>query len=166
MDFCRRGALRDLLLAGVLQPVPVRVKSETPSSKARRGVCAFLAMLDFGESRCDVLEADFAKCDDRFPPYVDLDALFSFSDFLSGVKGDEWLLIAIFVVRVRGEGVNGIRPPAVRVENMPVWDLMGVDTAVAILQYRGMISVERQINVSIEDRERFGDIERAPRDST
>ena len=56
------------------------------------------------------------------------------------------------MVRVRGEGVNGIRPPAVRVENMPVWDLMGVDTAVAILQYRVVISVERQINVSIDDK--------------
>jgi hypothetical protein len=42
---------------------------------------------------------------------------------------------------------------------------MGVDTAVAILQYQGMISVERQANVSIDDKE-FGNIERAPRDST
>jgi len=88
----------------------------------------------------------------------------SLSDaFLSGVNGEE--LTANVVVRVRGEGVNGIRPPAVRVENMPMWDLMGVDTAVAILQYRVMISVERQINVSIDDKEvRY--IERAPRDST
>jgi hypothetical protein len=74
--------------------------------------------------------------------------------FLSGVKGDE-LLFDIVVVRVRGEGVRGIRPPAVRVEKSPMWDFMGVDTAVAILQYRGMISVERQVNVSIDDK-RFG----------
>lgn len=113
-----------------------------------------LAMLDFGESRCDVLEADFEKCDDRFPPYVDFDdaLMLSLSNvFLSGVKGDE-LLTDNVVVRVRGEGVKGIRPPAVRVEKSPVWDLIGVDTAVAILHYRGgMISVERQVNVSIDD---------------
>ncbi len=136
--------------------MPVSVKSETPSSKARRGVCALLAMFDFGESRCDVLEADFAKCDDRFPPYVDLDDLMlSFSMvFLSGVKGDE-LLFDNVVVRLRGEGVRGIRPPAVREENIPIWDFIGVDTAVAIVQYQGMISVERQVNVSIDDK-RFG----------
>ena len=50
-------------------------------------------MLDLGESRCDVLEAAFVKCDVRFPPYVDLDDLMlSLSYvFLSGVKGDELL---------------------------------------------------------------------------
>jgi hypothetical protein len=85
--------------------------------------------------------------------------------FLSGVKGDELLLFDIAAWRARGEGVKGIRPPAVRVEKSPVWDFIGVDTAVAILQYRGMISVERQANVSIDDKE-FGNIERAPRDST
>jgi hypothetical protein len=69
---------------------------------------------------------------------VDLDDLMlSLSNvFLSGVKGDE-LLFDIAAVRVRGEGVKGIRPPAVREENKPMWDLIGVDTAVAILQYRG-----------------------------
>jgi len=123
------------VLTGVLAPVPVSVKSETPSSRARRGVCVVLAMLDFGESRCEFLEADFAKCEVRFPPYVDLDDFISSDPFLSGVNGEEWLLAARAVVRVRGEGVKGIRPPAVRVENMPVWDLRGVDTAVAILQY-------------------------------
>lgn len=96
-----------------------------------------LAMLLLGESLCDFLEADFEKCDDRFPPYVDLEdaLLLSFSSvFLSGVKGDE-LLTGNVVVRLRGEGVRGIRPPATRVLNSPVWDLMG-DTKVAIL-YRG-----------------------------
>ena len=92
-----------------------------------------LAMLDFGESRCD-LEVDLEKCEVKFPPYVDLD-LMSSEPFLSGVNGDEWLLKANVEVLVRGEGVKGIRPPAVRVENMPMWDLRGVDTAVAILQY-------------------------------
>jgi hypothetical protein len=46
------------------------------------------------------------------------------------------LLRGSVVVCARGDGVKGIRPPAVRVENMPVWDLIGVDTAVAMLQYR------------------------------
>jgi hypothetical protein len=70
------------------------------------------------------------------------------------VNGDE-LLFDNAAVRVRGEGVNGIRPPAVRVEKSPAWDFMGVDTAVAIVAISGMISVERQINVSIDDK-RFG----------
>lgn len=39
---------------------------------------------------------------------------------LGGVKGDTLFetLLARLVVRVRGEGVRGIRPPAVRVEKM------------------------------------------------
>lgn len=38
-----------------------------------------------------------------------------------GVNGDEVLetLVARLVVLVRGDGVSGIRPPAVRVEKMP-----------------------------------------------
>ena len=95
-----------------------------------------MAILDFGESRCDVLDEDFVKCDVRLPPYVDFDdaRMLSLSEpFRSGVNGDELMLRVC--VRVRGEGVKGMRPPAVRVEKSPVWDLMGVDTAVAILQY-------------------------------
>lgn len=89
--FWRRGTLR-LVDAGVFAPVPTSVKSETPSSRARRGVCAVLAMFDLGESRC-VLEEDFWKCAARFPPYVDLDArrLSSLDVGRSGVKGDELL---------------------------------------------------------------------------
>jgi len=134
VDFWRRGPFR--LLRGVLHPVPVSAKSETPSSRARRGVCTPLAMFDLGESRCDVRDADFVKCDDKFPPYTDFVATLSLSNvFLSGVKGDE-LLFDITAVRVRGDGVSGIRPPAVRVEKMPAWDFMGVDIAVAMLQYQ------------------------------
>ncbi len=58
---------------------------------------------------------------------------------LGGVKGEERgsVLLARLAVRVRGDGVSGIRPPAVRVEKMPWWLLRGVDTeAVAILQYQ------------------------------
>ena len=116
VDFWRRGPFLDRELAGVLHPVPVSVKSETPSSRARRGVCAFLAIFDFGESRCEGLEADLVKIDVKFPLYIGLEV---FSDaFLSGVNGEEPLLNANVVVRVRGEGVNGMRPPAVRVENL------------------------------------------------
>ena len=53
------------------------------------------------------------------------------------MNGDELFdaLIAKLVVRVRGEGVKGIRPPAVRAEKMPWWLFKGVDTdAVAIVQ--------------------------------
>jgi len=57
-----------------------------------------------------------------------------------------------------------MRPPAVRVEKSPVWDFIGVTTAVAILQYQGMISVERQARY--RSTKRFDAIERAPRDST
>lgn len=44
------------------------------------------------------------------------------------------MLAARLVVRVRGDGVRGMRPPAVRVEKMPWWLFRGVDIeAVAIL---------------------------------
>lgn len=94
-------------------------------------------MFDFGESRCVAL--DLEKCDERFPPYVDFEDTFMLSasdTFLSGVNGED-LFRGSVVVCARGDGVNGIRPPAVRVENMPVWDLIGVDTAVAIFTVSG-----------------------------
>ncbi len=74
-----------------------------------------------------------------------------FDACLSGVKGEE-LLTAILIVRSRGEGVRGILPPAVLVENMPAWDLMGVHTDVAIV-YSRVISVDGQLNVSIDDKD-------------
>lgn len=44
------------------------------------------------------------------------------------------MLAARLVVRVRGDGVRGMRPPAVRVEKIPWWLFRGVDIeAVAIL---------------------------------
>lgn len=121
--FCRREAFLDLALVGVLvRPVPVRAKSDTPSSRALRGVETPLAMLDFGESRCAALELDRAKCEVRLPPYDDLDCL-------SGVNGEESRLTGTVLTddRWRGDGVRGMRPPAVRVEKIPVWDLTGVD---------------------------------------
>jgi len=60
-------------------------------------------------------------------------------DCLGGVKGElvfAETVVARLVVRVRGDGVRGIRPPAVRVEKRPWWDFRGVDTdADAILKY-------------------------------
>lgn len=47
------------------------------------------------------------------------------------------MFVARLAVRVFGDGVRGIRPPAVRVEKMPWWLLRGVDiAAVAIVWYR------------------------------
>ena len=52
------------------------------------------------------------------------------------MNGDESRFTATLVTdaRWRGEGVKGMRPPAVRVEKSPAWDLIGVDTdAVAMV---------------------------------
>lgn len=95
-------------------------------------------MLDLGEL-CVVFAfvLERARRAVRFPPYTDLlDALGAslIVDVRSGVKGDDFKLIVTVVERVRGDGVRGMRPPAVREEKSPVWDLRGVDTeAVAIL---------------------------------
>lgn len=94
----------DLALEGVLVwPVPTSVKSDTPSSRAFRGVATLRAMLDLGESRCEDFEFDLAKCEDRFPPYTDLpDGRHAsrLDDCLSGVKGEE-LLRGTVVAAVR-----------------------------------------------------------------
>lgn len=53
-----------------------------------------------------------------------------------GVYGEyvDEALVTTLVVLARGEGVNGMRPPAVFVLKMPRWLLRGVDTvAVAIV---------------------------------
>jgi hypothetical protein len=57
-------------------------------------------------------------------------------DSRAGVEGEELVdrLVAALVARARGEGVRGIRPPAVLVENRPTWLLDGVEIcAVAIV---------------------------------
>lgn len=47
-----------------------------------------------------------------------------------GVNGE------LFDVAREGEGERGTRPPAVRVEKIPAWDLTGVcTTAVAIVDF-------------------------------
>lgn len=55
-------------------------------------------------------------------PYVDCETT-RLNSFVcrGGVKGEDWLeaLVAKLVVRVRGDGVRGMRPPAVFAENMP-----------------------------------------------
>lgn len=63
-DLVRKGPfLRLQLFDGVcptVDPVPVNVQSEMPSSRCR-GVCLVLAMFDLGESRWADLDADLAK---------------------------------------------------------------------------------------------------------
>ena len=55
------------------------------------------------------------------------------------MKGEELFGIsAKLVVLVRGEGVRGMRPPAVRVEKMPWWLLRGVDTDAVAMFYDRM----------------------------
>ena len=88
----RKGPLFRLqLFDGVcptVEPVPVNVQSETPSSRCL-GVCFALAMFDFGESRCVDLDADLAKYEERLP-YVDVFTTREESAVcLGGVKGDE-----------------------------------------------------------------------------
>jgi hypothetical protein len=105
-------ALEGVFVDVVLQ-VPVNDHSDTPSSR-RRGEFATRAMLDLGESRIDVLEMDRVNLDMRLPPWIDSRA--------PGTSG-------VCVRGVWGEGVNGIRPPAVRVEKMDERVLTGVKTA-------------------------------------
>ena len=92
-------------------------------------------MFDFGESLCIIFDDDFVKYDVRLPPYVDPRVPSSVMTGLSGVRDGE-LPTDTVTVRDRGDGVRGILPPAVLVENMPVWDLTGVHTAVAIVKVR------------------------------
>ena len=75
-------------------------------------------MFDLGDSRV-IFEMERWKRDMRLPPaWMD-----SCGPFTSGVC----------VRGVRGEGVKGIRPPAVRVEKTDERLLTGVKTAVAIV---------------------------------
>jgi hypothetical protein len=73
----------------------------------------------------------------RLFPYTDFeDALDSCPACFSGVKGEELRLTGTVVVAAccRGEGVRGIRPPAVREQKSPLWDLIGVEIdAVAMM---------------------------------
>jgi len=103
-------------------PVPVRVKSETALSTFF-GVLR--AMFDFGESRTEVLEMALEKR--GVYVFVNKD-----SGFSAGAMGEKlgWTMLLVLLL---GEGVRGIRPPAMRVEKMLWWLLIGVDTAVAIL---------------------------------
>ena len=133
-----------LLLDGVcptIGPVPVSAQSETPSSRCR-GEFLALAMFDFGES-LKAFEEDRANCDGGLAAYGCESCLLSAR---GGVNGDEWLevFMARLVVLVRGDGVSGIRPPAVRVENMPWWLLRGVDTLAEAIVYVCVIDLTSQ----------------------
>lgn len=92
-------------------------------------------MFDFGDSRwAGFLEVDRARCAMKLPLYVDL-------DFASGVKGE----VLITIPDWRGEGVSGIRPPAVRLENSALCDLIGVDT-VAVAMTSNNIKYQREMD--------------------
>jgi hypothetical protein len=93
----------------VVVPVPVSDHSETPSSK-RRG--ELRAMLDLGESRVGLETERWIRAM-KLPPWIDSCASAS----------------GVMLRGVRGEGVNGIRPPAARVEKMEERLLTGVKTA-------------------------------------
>lgn len=88
-------------------------------------------MFDLGESLWDALEADFEKRVE-----LDLTAI--------GVNGDE-LSTGSVVVRLRGDGVKGIRPHAILVEK--TWLLIGVDVAVAMLYGIENNSMSRMMRV-------------------
>ena len=79
-------------------------------------------MFDFGESRnACAFDVDRAKYEEKLF-WVDCEGIRAASVvWRGGVKGEEWLevLVARLVVRVRGDGVRGIRPPAVRDEKRP-----------------------------------------------
>jgi hypothetical protein len=73
----------------------------------------------------------------RLLPYVDFDGF-------SGVKGDESRFRGMVVVLefCRGDGVRGIRPPAVRVLKSPLWDLIGVDTVADAMVMSDSVCIE------------------------
>ena len=78
-------------------------------------------MFDFGESLWG-LEVDLEKWAVKLPPYVEDEPVRIPSDVrCGGVNGEELqeACVAKLVVLVRGDGVRGTRPPAVRVEKMP-----------------------------------------------
>lgn len=84
-------------------------------------------MLDLGDSRTDVRAIDLESLEERV--LVKSGSLAS-SRCRGGVKGDAMLKSSPRVPEflARGEGDNGNRPPAVFVENMLWWLLIGVHT--------------------------------------
>lgn len=101
----------------MLGPVPTRVKSDTPTSKCL-GDLFDLAIFDFGDWAYANFDTD--RDTDR-RRVVEVSRLCIDLSGRGGVKGDELFetLVATLVVLARGEGVRGIRPPAVFVLKMP-----------------------------------------------
>ena len=86
-----------------------------------------LAMSDFGDSRLAFLEIDCASLEVRLRKRGSESAVALHGDGISLFKRR-------FAARLCGEGVRGNLPPAVLVENIPWWLLIGVATTeVAIL---------------------------------
>ena len=108
LDFSLEGVA---LVAG---PVPVKVQSDTPSSSCF-GDSLLRAILDLGElayANFDTeREAERAKkADGSLDLWIESPR--------GGVEGEQ-LLEVMLVVRVWGDGVRGMRPPAVLVLKMP-----------------------------------------------
>lgn len=88
------------------------------------GDCLPLAMFDFGDcwygARDIERDIDRENSEEWSLLCIDCDGcLFTSHDCRGGVKGEEWLEVAPLVVLARGDGVKGMRPPAVFVENKP-----------------------------------------------
>lgn len=91
-------------------------------------------MLDFGDCAYANLDTDLDT--DRENLVVD-SVLYIDRSGRGGVNGDEAVgtLVGALVVRALGDGVRGMRPPAVFDENRPVWLLRGVDTCIEAIVY-------------------------------
>ena len=78
-------------------------------------------MLDLGEFRCAGRRADVDQSEVTLALHEDCDVARALADGLGGVKGDgaREMFDARLVVLVRGDGVRGMRPPAIRVEKIP-----------------------------------------------
>lgn len=117
-----------LMPVDTVAPVPVSAKSLTPRSSRLGDDLEACAMLDFGESRTLVLEAERVKREKR----------------LDGLWIDSWREEASTLCCRRaeeGEGVRGVRPPAKRVEKMPSRRLMGVITERVAISVIVVVSV-------------------------
>ena len=105
----RRGLDGDLFVG----PVPTSAKSDIPESSLLGDAFA-LAISDFGDSRPAPRDTVCASLDVWLRKRGSLSL-----DGRGGVKGEGDATGFLFDARVWGDGVSGILPPAVFVENMP-----------------------------------------------
>ena len=98
-------------------PVPVKVHSETPRSRCL-GDCLLFAMFDLGDCWYANFETDR---DTEREKIVAASGRWIDCAGRGGVYGDEFvdMLVAALVALIRGDGVSGMRPPAVLDEKRP-----------------------------------------------